>query len=270
MPLPSHPQSPFASATALAYASTKRAPRRYSAARPQAMATGGPFRIARSDQPDPQQGRSSPARRSMASYLAAAGERWLRYTPCRWPMCVASPIWGPLRPRCGRLGSKRPPRCSARPSAMGCSTRSWNASDGSLWSAWTRSATFRSTPRPPLCSSRCRPHGMNGTCTSFAIPFGSPWSDGRFCAIISPALASAFVARPSALVAQWREQRFPKPCVAGSIPAGGTKSVRASGVSRLLLIPIDPGAGIGATEWLPRCRVRPTFAGVEGSSVAPG
>jgi hypothetical protein len=28
--------------------------------------------------------------------------------------------------------------------------------------------------------------------------------------------------RPSALVAQWIEQRFPKPCVAGSIPAGGT------------------------------------------------
>ena len=26
-----------------------------------------------------------------------------------------------------------------------------------------------------------------------------------------------------ALVAQWIEQRFPKPCVAGSIPAGGTK-----------------------------------------------
>ena len=25
-----------------------------------------------------------------------------------------------------------------------------------------------------------------------------------------------------ALVAQWIEQRFPKPCVAGSIPAGGT------------------------------------------------
>ena len=30
---------------------------------------------------------------------------------------------------------------------------------------------------------------------------------------------------PSALVAQWIEHRFPKPGVAGSIPAGGTKSV---------------------------------------------
>jgi len=28
--------------------------------------------------------------------------------------------------------------------------------------------------------------------------------------------------RPSALVAQWIEQRFPKPCVGGSIPPGGT------------------------------------------------
>ena len=30
--------------------------------------------------------------------------------------------------------------------------------------------------------------------------------------------------RPSALVAQWIEHRFPKPGVAGSIPAGGTMS----------------------------------------------
>jgi hypothetical protein len=30
--------------------------------------------------------------------------------------------------------------------------------------------------------------------------------------------------RVYALVAQWIEQRFPKPCVAGSIPAGGTIS----------------------------------------------
>jgi hypothetical protein len=31
-----------------------------------------------------------------------------------------------------------------------------------------------------------------------------------------------------ALVAQWREQRFPKPRVAGSIPAGGTPSTSTS------------------------------------------
>ena len=31
-----------------------------------------------------------------------------------------------------------------------------------------------------------------------------------------------------ALVAQWKEQRFPKPCVAGSIPAGGTHPRRDS------------------------------------------
>jgi hypothetical protein len=31
-----------------------------------------------------------------------------------------------------------------------------------------------------------------------------------------------------ALVAQWREQRFPKPRVAGSIPAGGTSQTRTS------------------------------------------
>jgi hypothetical protein len=37
-----------------------------------------------------------------------------------------------------------------------------------------------------------------------------------------------------ALVAQWREQRFPKPRVAGSIPAGGTEefSQRFRGVVR--------------------------------------
>ncbi len=34
---------------------------------------------------------------------------------------------------------------------------------------------------------------------------------------------AAFRAIP-ALVAQWIERRFPKPCVAGSIPAGGAQA----------------------------------------------
>jgi hypothetical protein len=35
--------------------------------------------------------------------------------------------------------------------------------------------------------------------------------------------ATFSAAQPSALVAQWIEHRFPKPGVAGSIPAGGTE-----------------------------------------------
>src|SRR5437016_3176363 len=52
---------------------------------------------------------------------------------------------------------------------------------------------------------------------------GSAWvncqlkEQGCFSRRFSP----TFCASP-ALVAQWIEQRFPKPCVAGSIPAGGT------------------------------------------------
>jgi DNA-binding CsgD family transcriptional regulator len=46
---------------------------------------------------------------------------------------------------------------------------------------------------------------------------------------------------PPALVAQWIEQRFPKPRVAGSIPAGGTPSTSANalpdGPRRALLWP---------------------------------
>jgi hypothetical protein len=34
---------------------------------------------------------------------------------------------------------------------------------------------------------------------------------------------------PPALVAQGIEQRFPKPCVAGSIPAGGTQKISQNG-----------------------------------------
>src|SRR2546428_6311214 len=43
-------------------------------------------------------------------------------------------------------------------------------------------------------------------------------------------------AQPLALVAQWIEQRFPKPCVAGSIPAGGTDKKSCFGCACVLPI----------------------------------
>ena len=54
---------------------------------------------------------------------------------------------------------------------------------------------------------------------------------GRTIGSMSPAPTLAAVERPwRALVAQWREQRFPKPRVAGSIPAGGTRSTCTNGL----------------------------------------
>src|SRR5438552_12097267 len=41
-------------------------------------------------------------------------------------------------------------------------------------------------------------------------------------ALVSNSGTGCLCAALPALVAQWIEQRFPKPCVAGSIPAGGT------------------------------------------------
>jgi hypothetical protein len=65
-------------------------------------------------------------------------------------------------------------------------------------------------------------------------------------------LSTTFSPTPvPALVAQWIEQRFPKPCVAGSIPAGGTKPCRARDSPGLLPISISLKA---------RLAIRPTGA----------
>src|SRR6266545_450387 len=48
---------------------------------------------------------------------------------------------------------------------------------------------------------------------------------------------------PLALVAQWIEQRFPKPRVAGSIPAGGTASTSANA------LPGDPRRALLGPGW---------------------
>ena len=51
-----------------------------------------------------------------------------------------------------------------------------------------------------------------------------------------------------ALVAQWKEQRFPKPRVAGSIPAGGTtQTPRSAAIYRLAEQPFRLTKG----RWVP-------------------
>ena len=98
------------------------------------------------------------------------------------------------------------------------------------WTATVCGPFGRTVPRRRCRSQRtARSRWSNGSAATAARP------GGRGCASRSRAgsraepfhravrLATLDAGSP-ALVAQWREQRFPKPCVAGSIPAGGTRS----------------------------------------------
>src|SRR5438067_236850 len=82
---------------------------------------------------------------------------------------------------------------------------------------------------------------------------GSAWvncqlkEQGCFSRRFSP----TFCASP-ALVAQWIEQRFPKPCVAGSIPAGGTILVSCFVACRRAIVALtstaEPTNSLGIKE----------------------
>src|SRR4029453_8498313 len=65
-----------------------------------------------------------------------------------------------------------------------------------------------------------------------------------------------------ALVAQWIEQRFPKPCVAGSIPAGGTTSTSGNGLPGNRASPL----GARARSLLSRTVLLGTLRSVRGSA----
>src|SRR6266542_3126991 len=122
------------------------------------------------------------------------------------------------------------PRSSPEAAAM-----TW---DGTSKLARTRAASSAHEPRAGARAPRGPSYSIDLLMTPWTLDghgsvymrqlaLRSRWSGEGFCAIISSDLALG--PRPSALVAQWIEQRFPKPCVAGSIPAGGTDRCRAPG-----------------------------------------